>query len=189
MKKRICFEIDEDIARKAEAIYFSTGIDTETALSIFMRRTVLENRLPIDMHMVVAASTPATPPPMEKRAKRVPITPRMVEVLWDAFKEHRSKGGDIWSISNHIAKTTDMSPGSASMYMVILNNLVVGKQNTRNMKIEDLKYYMSKIKSEYGDETFNKALDSLEQSVPYWRQKIPGRFADRVRDYLKKNGR
>jgi hypothetical protein len=189
MKKRICFEIDEDIARKAEAIYFSTGIDTETALSIFMRRTVLENRLPIDMCMVAVAPAPVTPPPMEEQTERVSITPRMVEFLWDAFKVHRSSGGDIRSISNDIAKTTGMNSGSAFIYMVILNNLIVGKPNKRQMKMKDLEYYMSKIKPEYGDKIFNKALDSLEQSVPYWRQEIPGRFADRVRDYLKKNGR
>jgi len=186
MKKRISFEIDEDIARKAEAIYFSTGIDTETALSIFMRRTVLENRLPIDMRMVVVEPTP---PPMEEQIERVSITPHMVKFLWDAFKVHRSSGGDIRNISNNIAKTTGMNSGSAFIYMVILSNLIAGKSNTRNMKMEDLEYYMDKIKSEYGDATFNKALDSLEQSVPYWRQKIPGRFADRVKDYLKKNGR
>jgi len=202
MKKTICFEIDENIAHQAEAIYFSIGMDIEAALSVFMRRTVLENRLPVDMNKAASSTRFALPSteeqpnkstnlPAEKRRpekrENRSITPQMTETLWQSFKEYRSKGSDIRKTSDKVAEITGMNPGSAFIYMNILNNLMEGKPNTRNMKMKDLLYYMDKIKSEYGDEQFRNALGSLKQSVNYWDSELFGSFADRVRDYLKAN--
>ena len=123
-----------------------------------------------------------------QQSKSGKITQQMVEAVWDAFKEYNSKGGDIDNIIKGVAGTTGMNSGSAFIYLNILDNLITGEPNIKNMKMADLEYYMSKIKSEYDGEKFKNALNSLEKSIPYWEQEHLGNFPNRVKEYLKKNG-
>ena len=80
-----------------------------------------------------------------------------------------------------------MNQGSAFIYLTVLSNLVNGDPNTRVLKYKDLEYLMEKIKSELGENNYQKALKSLESSIPYWREKIPGSYADKVEAYCKKH--
>jgi antitoxin component of RelBE/YafQ-DinJ toxin-antitoxin module len=203
MKKQVTFYIDESIAEKAEAIYFALGMDTEMALNVFMRRTVIENRFPIEMGIAASATQIPTADAVtenkisasESTVEQMPsrtnnaITQDMVHALWDAFKERGERGGDLNRISQTIADDTGMSRGSASIYMNILNNLVTGAPNTRNMKMQDLEFYVTKIKEELSAKQYNNALDSLERSLKYWDKRMFGFFANHVRDFLKENGR
>jgi hypothetical protein len=40
---------------------------------------------------------------------------------------------------------------------------------------------MEKIKTEFPDHLFKSSITSLEASIPYWDEKVPGSFADKVR--------
>jgi antitoxin component of RelBE/YafQ-DinJ toxin-antitoxin module len=206
MKKQFVFEVDEGVADKAEAIYLALGMDLEMAIGVFLRRTVLENRFPIEMGLPASTAAQQPAPQVdanlstrevlnyEDEAYSPPrenskITQPMVEALWAEFKNYcNSTGGDIRGISNHVSHETGMNPGSAFIYMNILNNLLSGTSNTRNMKMKDLEFYMAKIKEEFGEEEYQKALTSLELSVPYWDKPTFGYFAQHVKDYLKKKG-
>ena len=200
MKKTIEFEVDAEVAASAEAVFAALGLDTESALTIFLRRTALERRFPLDMN------APAPGAPIKQSAdEKIPfedtiavqpstgtqpqrtnkaITQDMVEDLWERFSEFCQNGGDIRAISDDIATRTGMNPGSAFIYLVILNNLVHARHNTRNMKMRDLEFYMEKIRDDISEEAFRNALISLEQSVPYWDKPQFGSFAANVKDYI-----
>jgi hypothetical protein len=57
---------------------------------------------------------------------------------------------------------------------------VNGVQNTRSLKMEDLEFFIAKIGSELPAQMYKAAIVSLEASIPYWSEKIPGAFAEKV---------
>lgn len=113
----------------------------------------------------------------------IKITPAMVEDLWRAFLRYVEGSGEINRLSTEVAETTGMSRGSAFIYLTVLTNLVNGEPNTRVLKYKDLEFLMDNIKAQLGDSKYEKALHSLKMSVPYWKEKIPGAFADKVKAY------
>ena len=82
-----------------------------------------------------------------------------------------------------------MNTGSAFIYLVMLDNMVAGKSNTRNMKIKDLTGYVMRIKNELGKTPYENALTSLEASLEYWNDPKFGHFATHVQEFLKEHGR
>ena len=46
--------------------------------------------------------------------------------------------------------------------------------------MKDLEYLMEKIKCELGSNEYQKAKQSLKESIPYWKRKLNGTFADQV---------
>ena len=115
-----------------------------------------------------------------KIRKSSAITRDMVDRVWEAFIRYNKGLGEIKSLSNEVSKNTGMNRGSAHIYLTILSNLIKGEPNTRILKIEDLEYMLERIKSELGENAYRNAIQSLKQSIPYWREKIPGLFADKV---------
>lgn len=108
------------------------------------------------------------------------ITNDMVDEVWRAFIRYHKGLEQISSLSDEVSEKSGMNRGSAFIYLKILSNLIKGGSNTRTLKIKDLEYLMGKIKSELGTNEYGNAIQSLKQSIPYWRKKIPGAFADNV---------
>ncbi|MNW33001.1 RelB antitoxin [compost metagenome] len=193
---KIEINIDDDTLLEAEKILHSLGMNAEIAVNIFLRRVVLEKGLP----MTMAASTSnladfsdsedldETSVYETKQFSRsnTKITPAMVEDLWRAFLRYVEGSGEINRLSTEVAETTGMSRGSAFIYLTVLANLVNGEPNTRVLKYKDLEFLMGNIKTQLGESKYQKAIQSLKMSVPYWREKIPGAFADKVEAYCKK---
>lgn len=193
MSTTIAFDIDDDLARDTQAIFGKIGLTTELALRFFLQRTVAEGHMPFDPFAPIQdeASTPATAeqeaPAPAKQAQRSTgkITFAMAEHVWEVFSgAHGTANFDAQRLADEIADATGMSRGSAFIYLVILDNLVAGKPNTRNMKMKDLEYYMGCIREELGEPSFGNACESLRQSVEYWDKPQFGKFADNVRRYL-----
>ena len=200
MKQTISFYIDEDIASKAESIYNSIGMDTKMALSMFMRRTVLEGALPMTPANQAARISPCNELQDLEQSQSTQVTPTrqmsggkitqdMADAVWDAFLNMRSERGSAGDYANDVAKNSGMNAGSAFIYLVMLDNMVAGKPNTRNMKIKDLTGYVMRIKNELGEVPYENALASLEASLEYWSDPKFGHFATRVQEFLKKQGR
>ncbi|HMM32817.1 MAG TPA: hypothetical protein PKB13_13695 [Clostridia bacterium] len=181
--------IEEDILKEAESALYSIGMDVQIAISIFLRRVALEKGFPLPM------STPSTSqreaiafdeiPPQRigtqpHLAQNNTITRAMVDAVWTAFMVYYKGNGKISSLSYEVSETSGMSQGSAFIYLNILLNLVKGEPNTRNMKIADLKYLLGKINTELGTGAYQNAINSLKQSIPYWRARISESFADQV---------
>jgi addiction module RelB/DinJ family antitoxin len=195
---RIEVQINDDTLSEAEKVLYSLGMDVEVAVSIFLRRVAIEKGLPITM----AASTSnksesdyfgdTTDEISDNGSSQIGrsnnrITPVMVEEVWRAFLRHIEGSGEINRLSTEVSEKTGMNRGSAFIYLTVLTNLVNGGPNTRVLKYRDLEYLMEKIKTELGESKYQKAVQSLKISVPYWREKISGSFADKVETYCKKH--
>lgn len=194
---KIEIQIDDGILTEAEKILHSLGMDVEMAVSIYLRRIALEKGLP--MNMTGPASKRLEPERTEdfedsfeddlKASTRSNsrITSAMVDEVWHAFLRHVGGSGEINPLSTEVSTKTGMNRGSAFIYLTVLSKLVNGDPNTRVLKYKDLEYLMGKIQTELGESKYQKALKSLMASVPYWREKIPGAFADKVEAYCKKH--
>ena len=197
MSASIAFEIDDDLAREAQAVYGRMGLTTELAIRLFLQRSVAEGRMPFDPYApiqddspapVAAADTTTVEPPAPARQPQRStgkITFAMAEQVWRVFADtHGTSGFDAQRLADEIADSTGMSRGSAFIYLVILANLVSGKPNTRNMKMKDLEYYMGRIREELGEPSFGNACESLRRSIEYWDKPQFGKFAENVQSYL-----
>lgn len=193
MSTTISFEIDETLASKAEQIYNALGMNTQMALSLFIRRTVMDGKLPLAAVTPPPANhastdqpapIPESDPHFESKPTGKRITEEMVGAVWQAFLKMRQLGYSANSLASEVSNSTGMNPGSAFIYLTILDNLVKGKPNTRNMKMADLETYMSKIQNELNTSDYQNALLSLERSVPYWSKSQFGNFGKHVSLYL-----
>lgn len=179
-------EVDDELANSAQLIYDALGIDTETAVRMFLKRTVLEQRLPLSTSVAAIGAPEASI--SSKRTKNV-ITRAMVEDIWRRFKRYLDEGGSTNSIASDAHEATGMNQGSAFIYLTILDNLVNGKHNTRNMKMADLEFYVDRIREELDEESYVNAIESLSLSIPYWDKEEFGQFASKVNAFLEGLGR
>lgn len=194
---KIEIQVDDGVLSEAEMILHSLGMDIEMAVNIYMKRIVLEQGLPMTMtgHGLNQPETEMEDDfdDLFEDESRVTIrsnkkiTPAMVDGVWHAFLRYTGESGEINTLSTEVSIKTGMNQGSAFIYLTVLANLVNGDPNTRVLKYKDLEYLMGKIKSELGESKYQKALKSLEASISYWREKIPGSYADKVKAYCKKH--
>jgi len=194
---KIEIQVEDGVLSEAEMILHSLGMDIEMAVNIYLKRIVLEKGLPMTMagHGLKQPETEMTDDAgnlSEDESKvtirsNKKITPAMVDEVWIAFSKYTGESGEINILSTEVSGKTGMNQGSAFIYLTVLSNLVNGDPNTRVLKYKDLEYLMEKIKSELGENNYQKALKSLESSIPYWREKIPGSYADKVEAYCKKH--
>lgn len=198
MSTTISFEIDETTASQAERIYNALGMNTQMALSLFIRRTVMDGKLPLaavtsqptnQASAAQPSSAPETAHHPEPKQTGKPITEEMAEAVWDAFLRMRRFGYSANSLASEVSDATGMNPGSAFIYLTILDNLVKGKPNTRNMKMADLETYLRKIKAGLPDSEYQNALLSLELSLDYWDKPQFGKLAQKVSEFLERNER
>ncbi len=185
--------VDEKILSDAEEALNAIGMDVQIAFNVFLRRVALEKGLPMTM------SSPAMGP--EKQAyssensnymdeewvfasrTNTAITKTMVDEVWKAFQKYYKGLDEISRLRDEVAEKSGMSAGSAFIYLNILDNLVKGRPNTRTLKMKDLEYLLEKIRTELGDDLYENALQSLKLSIPYWRTKLAGNFANKVESY------
>jgi len=194
---KIEIQIDDRILAEAESVLHSLGMDVEMAVSIYLRRIALEKGLPMTMTGPIAKQseseiTEDLEDSFEDDSKASTrsnsrITAAMVDEVWRAFLKHIQGSGGISSLSTEVSSKTGMNRGSAFIYLTVLANLVNGDSNTRVLKYKDLEYLMGKIKTELGESKYQNALKSLLASVPYWRERISGVYADKVESYCKKH--
>lgn len=181
-------EVDDIIFTEASEVLENLGLDLQMAINIFLRRIAIEKGLPISMvspklnseeKVFSEKDTPLIKHEFRRRTQNV-ITDEMVEEVWKAFVKHMERGYDISRLSDEISEVSGMNRGSASIYLNILSNLIKGELNKRNMKIRDLEYLLGKIKTDLGSDKYENAIKSLERSVPYWKEKLPGTFGENV---------
>ena len=194
---KIEINIEDATLSEAEKILHSIGMNTEIAINIFLRRVAIEKGLP--MTMAAPVSSQAVPDDSEDSSEAIDydfiqatrnnnkITPTMVEEVWRAFLRHLEGLGEINRLSTEVSTKTGMNRGSAFIYLNILANLAKGEPNTRTMKMQDLEYFMEKIKNDLGEKRYQVAIKSLKLSVPYWQEKLSGSFSDKVEAFCKKN--
>lgn len=182
---RLTINVDDELAANASNIYDVLGLDLDTAIKMFLKRTVLEQKLPLDTS-VPFINPAASDDAVEKTGKRSNnvISKPMAEDIWCRFEKYAKEGGDVNSIAADAHLATGMNQGSAFIYLTILDNMINGKHNTRNMKMVDLEYYVEQIRANLDEQSYINAIDSLKLSIPYWDKEVFGQFADKVRAFI-----
>lgn len=187
-------DVDESILKEAEKALHAIGMDVQIAVNVFLRRVAIEKGFP--MSMTASASSQKENAISQEDEGKVSmyqtrsnntITREMVDEVWQAFLRYRKGLGEISRLRDEVEEKSGMNRGSAFIYLNILVNLIKGEPNTRTLKFQDLEYMIEKIASELEVDEYRNAIQSLEQSIPYWRNKIPGSFADKVEILCKKH--
>lgn len=181
-------KVDEATLVKAKEVLEHLGLDLNMAINIYLRRIVIDKGLPISM--VTEKSSIEDNKASEKshsfenqeyiNRSQSGITREMVDEVWKAFIKYYNDLEEISKLSDQVAAISGMNKGSALIYLNVLSNLVKGEPNTRTMKMDDLKYFLNRIKTNLGDEDYLNAIKSLRLSVPYWKEKLAGKFGEKV---------
>lgn len=199
--RNFTIDLDDGILDNAEAVLGEIGLDLPTYIRMAIMKLIREKRIPFDLSArqttLEAQSRPPLPSPIVNPVdaeshemvfnRRVPrqmnrITGEMCHSLWNEFKRRYSSGDrNLQEAAQLISNKTGMNRGSAFIYFTILNNLVDGVHNTRTLKYEDLEFFVDNIKTEFPENILKSTISSLEASIPYWNEKVPGSFADKVR--------
>lgn len=212
--KQIIVNYEKTFVESIERILDDVGLDFQSAINMFFKRIAKEKNIAFLIHNVGIEEKNATiinnkedmdkkeienlqEVSMEENNKRrsnKEITEYMRDHIWTVFTQNKKVSyTEYQEIAKKVARETGMNQGSAYIYFIILSCLLEGKYNTRTMKYSDLVYYLKRIKQECSPNEFKAALKSLESSVPYWEERIPGRFAEKVQQlvsqYLNKSSK
>jgi len=165
-------EIDSQLLSKATIVYEKDGYSLNEAIKLFFQKSVDLGKMPFYESE-------------SKIRKNTRITSKMCEEVWEQFiKAIVNDSFEFNYISKVVEKNCGMSNGSAFIYLTMLKNLCSGVINTRNMKIEDLKFFLSKIKEDLDDRAVANTITSLKESIEYWKSKIPGNYAEKAQKLL-----
>jgi len=202
--KVLSLELDDGMIENAESVLDEIGLDVSTYIRIALLKLIKEQRVPFNLsaNQPLGATIPlkgtSVANPVEDEAdeiefvkseprQMIKITRDMCQSIWQEFKTRlTTRDMNLLGAAQHISTKTGMSKGSAFIYFTILNNLVNGAQNTRSLKMEDLEFFVDKIETELPVQMFKAAITSLEASIPYWNEKVPGSFAERVAKLVEK---
>ncbi len=184
--KTITLSVTDELAKSAGRLFSSMGLTTELALTLFLQRSVAEGHMPFDPTSPVTSTEAANYMESVSSSSRQngAITREMCEAVWTTFSQNVGKSYDQRVAAERIEEQTGMNNGSAFIYLVFLSNLVQGRPNKRNMKMEDLEYFMGRIQEELDDRSHTNACASLRKSIPYWDRPAFGKLASRVSTYL-----
>ena len=199
--KVLTIELESNLVDSAELVLNEIGLDVSTYIRIALMKLVKEQRVPfslaVSQPLSAAVSTPVINSACDEDTElefvkseprqMIKITGEMCQSIWEEFRRSIASRNVNWQESaQRISAQTGMSRGSAFIYFTILNNLVSGAQNTRSLKMEDLEFFIGKITTELPEQMFKAAISSLEASIPYWDEKVPGAFAEKVSKLVEK---
>ena len=124
---KIDINIDDSILREAEKILNSLGMNTEIAVSIFLRRVVLEKRFPVKLDVPLIdqpelVSSPNLGNTVGHHTSRIArkyskINADMIEEIWQMFLKYLDEPDEINRMSTQVSRKTGMNPSSAIIYM------------------------------------------------------------------------
>ena len=204
--RTLTIELESNMVDNAEQVLSEIGLDISTYIRIALLKLVKEQRVPFNLSAnqpiyetqqaqskLAQVVNPFDDEPVEMDYKKsesrqmIKITSDMCQSIWKEFKaRNASRTLNLLESAQRISDQTGMSRGSAFIYFTILNNLVNGTQNTRSLKMEDLEFFVGKIRSELPEQMFKAAIISLETSIPYWEENVAGTFSQRVEKLVEK---
>jgi antitoxin component of RelBE/YafQ-DinJ toxin-antitoxin module len=203
--KQIAVNYEKTFVESIERILDDVGLDFQSAINMFFKRIAKEKNIAFliqnigieEKSSTIINNKEATGDKEIANLKEVfmeenimrrsnkEITEYMRDHIWTVFTQNKKVSyTEYQEIAKKVARETGMNQGSAYIYFIILSCLLEGKYNTRTMKYSDLVYYLKRIKQECSPNEFKAALKSLESSVPYWEERIPGRFAEKVQQLV-----
>lgn len=206
--KQLNFNIDKNLFETAETILDDIGLEFQSAIKIFLKRLVKEKGIAFLLQDTKPYASRIMEPNMYKNFESTSnirkdnmqkdiknyyckninvITEEMRDYIWDIFKDNKYLSyTDYRELAKSVSTNTGMNQGSAYIYFVILSCFMEGKANTRTMKFADLEFYIKRILQECTEIEFANTLESLENSVPYWEDRLQGKFAIKVQQLVNK---
>ena len=179
---RLTFEIDDVQLQEVNRILDSVGLDLDIAFSIFIKKiikekglpfTVKQNAEPVHHEIKTEEEDEITLESIRSRRSNNSITPEMVEEVWSAFKNYQNGLEEVKVLAYLVSLKSGMNLGSATIYLNILIKLSNGEINRRSMKTSDFEFFLKKFKDDLSEEMYNKAIESVKLSIPYWKSNIP----------------
>ena len=202
MSKIINLQFDDDTIAKAESILDDFGLDCLTFAKMCFKKLSKEQNISFLMtssaattkqdncEQAVSTQTNMGVEVMDYPIRRTKneITAQMRDFIWEIFKSRYNahQKVDCVYFSKIANDRTGITPGSAQIYFIILENLVAGVPNTRTMKFDDLVVYLHYINEQLPNICIENAVKSLSESIPYWEERIPGYFAQKVSNLIAK---
>lgn len=191
---KLMIEIDDSLLKEAELILDSVGIDIDIAFNIFVKRIIKEKGLPFSLKL--GSDIGELVSSVDKKdylclgqsntgRSNSSITMKMIEEVWNAFKNYYKGFLDVNKLADSIFNKTGMNRGSAMIYLNILVNLSKGEINRRSMKPKDFEFFLIKMKHELGLEIYKNAIYSVRISIPYWKSNN-STFAEKMDEVIKK---
>lgn len=185
---KITIEFSKERIDEAKNILEPMGLSVEMAMNIFINRVILEKGLPFNLNYEQSNKEQRSNYNVKdtKRRRNRPITIDMVEEIWSAFINYYEGSLDDLNEAADLANyKSGVNRGSAKIYLTMFDNLIKGEPNTRTMKPSDFEYVLIKIKkSDFIKGGYEKALFSLEGSIPYWKETNPT-YAESMKVLLK----
>ena len=193
---KLMFELNDELLKEVNDILDSVGLDLDIAFSIFARKIIKEKGLPFNVRQKHDDSSNEStnndnsfsPQLGSRRRSNNAITIEMIEEVWSAFIKIKDGYFDVKEMADYISEKSGMNYGSATIYLNILINLFNGEINKRSMKPSDFEFFIDKFKKNLGETAYQKALHSIEISIPYWNKNIPT-FANSMTDLLKRQNK
>ena len=187
----LVINMDVSILDSADSLFEEMGIDTETAIKMFLKRVIKDRRMPYELvacksttetdHIEAFTSKPFNG--VTRQSNK--ITREMCSEVWAVFKRFFSnRDTNLQEAARYINRETGMNSGSAFIYLNIINNLINGALNKRVLKYDDLLFFLERILLEFPDTAYQNAIKSLKVSIPYWEVKVPGAYADNIRQLV-----
>lgn len=160
------------------------GIDVEMAVTIFLRRIAYDKRLPLDL---IIPQVEHLDDQEAGNRSYTAIAKEMIDELWISFQRYMDGSDELGNLKVMVAQNTGMNENSTFIYLYFLANLMEGQPNSRVIKYKDFEYLMEKIRNEMDSPYYEKALESVRKSIPYWEENIAGHYAEKVKTYYEKN--
>lgn len=184
---KIVTEIDKLTYESSMKILNEIGIDANTLVKMCFKKLIKEGGIGFLVLNTVEKQNANLHTNFVMQSKKTKhfnkITKEMVDSIWNSFKTKIQEENVFDKKQNKIIKelsikenlSTGISKNTARIYFIILFNLVIGIQNKRIIKIDDMKKYCSLIWNEF-PEYRESIIKSLKESNIYWKKRNYGRF-------------
>ncbi|MDR2559212.1 MAG: DUF4268 domain-containing protein [Oscillospiraceae bacterium] len=107
----------------------------------------------------------------------IDISSDMAEVAYSVARQvHNGKIGRSDG-REEIALRTGMNPGSAGDYISAFLSMIGGVEYKRTIKESHTKYFVSQIRTDYGEEAYRRAIEACEKHAKYYATLGRGRLA------------
>ena len=115
------------------------------------------------------------------------ITEKMVEAAYKYGKEYSNRRMTIAEATAAVVRETSMNKVSAQDYVFDIDCLFGGRRYSRTMSADATIWILKAIKSEFGEGSFQKALDAVEKHLGYYESLESGGSQTAIRSFVQAN--
>ena len=96
------------------------------------------------------------------------ITNEMIVLCYAYAKKIYNREIEEKQAVDKINRIENMNPGSAKDYITAFFRMIEGEKYIRTINIKATKYYLENIRKDFGENTLNNAIKSVEKHIAYY---------------------